>query len=100
MQAELLNNPDRVFTGVNDNGRSVDVYYRNNGDVVITVAGNKEQVITAYGPSDPDGTGSATPPGRWADDPRYVEINPRNGRAVRPAPSGEGTGQPPPEGSE
>ena len=84
MQADLLNNPDRVFTGTNKNGRQVDVYYRNNGDVAITVAGNKEQVITAYGPSDPNG-GSFNPVSKWGDDPSYVEINPRNGRPLPPA---------------
>lgn len=47
-QAEILNNPERVFTGVNDNGRAVDIYW--SGDnVVITPAGSRTEVITAYG---------------------------------------------------
>jgi hypothetical protein len=89
MQADLLNRPDRVFTGLNSDGRAVDIYYRNNGDVAITVAGRKEEVITAYGPSDPDGTGSFNDVSKWADKPGYVEINPRNGRPIRPGSAGE-----------
>ncbi|SED07313.1 hypothetical protein SAMN04489727_6287 [Amycolatopsis tolypomycina] len=89
MQADILNRPDRVFTGLNSDGRAVDIYYRNNGDVAITVAGRKEEVITAYGPSDPDGTGSFNDVSKWADKPGYVEINPRNGRPIRPGSAGE-----------
>ncbi|WP_410614864.1 hypothetical protein [Amycolatopsis sp. lyj-109] len=89
MQADLLNRPDRVFTGLNSDGRPVDIYYRENGDVAITVAGRKEEVITAYGPSDPDGTGSFNDVSKWADKPGYVEINPRNGRTIRPGSTGE-----------
>jgi tRNA A-37 threonylcarbamoyl transferase component Bud32 len=47
-QAEILNNPDRVFTGVNDNGRPVDIYWKGD-NVVITPAGSRNEVITAYG---------------------------------------------------
>ncbi|KOX19920.1 hypothetical protein ADK67_32215 [Saccharothrix sp. NRRL B-16348] len=89
MQADLLNRPDRVFTGLNSDGRPVDIYYRDNGDVAITVAGRKEEVITAYGPSDPDGTGTFNDVSKWAGKPGYVEINPRNGRPLRPGGAGE-----------
>lgn len=47
-QAEILNNWDRMFTGVNENGRPVDIFYKD-GMVVITQAGDKSKVITAYG---------------------------------------------------
>jgi hypothetical protein len=45
-----------------------------NGDVAIAVAGNKEQVTTAYGPSDPSGHGF-NPASKWAEDPAYVEVD-------------------------
>jgi hypothetical protein len=73
-QAEILNNPERVFSGVNRNGRAVDIYYKN-GDVVITEAGNKTSVITAYGRSSRGG-GTAVAPEKWATDPAFVEIKP------------------------
>ncbi|MFL6118430.1 hypothetical protein, partial [Actinophytocola sp.] len=84
MQAEILNKPDNIFTGVNDNGLPVDVYYRKNGDVAITVAGSKKDVITSYGPSDPDGAGSINPITKWKGQKTYIEINPRNGRPKPP----------------
>jgi hypothetical protein len=52
----VLNNPTHVFTGVNENGREVDVYWKETapgsgvGSVLFTDAGLKERVITAYGP--------------------------------------------------
>jgi hypothetical protein len=70
--AGLLNNPERTFSGVNRNGREVDVYWRDE-DVVITVAGRKDTVITAYGrrsPRDPHPESAAT----WESNPAYVEI--------------------------
>lgn len=48
----ILNDPDRVFSGINRNGNSVDIYWKN-GSVVITDAGNKNSVISAYGRIDP-----------------------------------------------
>lgn len=48
VQAEIMNKPERVFSGKNDNGRYVDIYYKN-GSAVITVQGDKGRVITAYG---------------------------------------------------
>jgi hypothetical protein len=86
MQADLLNNPERVFTGTNEDGRLVDIYWRD-GDIVVTIAGSKKEVITAYGKSDPDGTGKYVPVSRFISGPlgpKFVEINPRNGRPVPP----------------
>lgn len=76
MQAQLVNAPDRVFSGFNDSAtpREVDVYWRNNGDVVITEAGKKTSVITAYGPSSTRGGNSPAPVEKWANSPKYVEI--------------------------
>ena len=73
MQADLLNRPERIFSGINDKGREVDVYYRNE-DVVITEAGKKTSVITAYGRSSPKNGNDPVKVKRWADNPRYVEI--------------------------
>lgn len=76
MQADLLNRPERFFSGINDRGREVDVYYRAE-DVVITEAGKKTSVITAYGVSSPKNGNDPAKVGRWADNPRYVEIKGR-----------------------
>jgi hypothetical protein len=53
---DILNNPTHVFTGSNNNGRMVDVYYQGRdaagqarSRVVITEQGQKSRVITAYG---------------------------------------------------
>ncbi|HET6870662.1 MAG TPA: hypothetical protein VFH80_32425 [Solirubrobacteraceae bacterium] len=77
MQADLLNRPERVFSGLNDRGREVDVYYRAD-DVVITEAGKKTSVITAYGVSSPKNGNDPAKVGRWANNPRYVEIKGNN----------------------
>jgi hypothetical protein len=55
--------------------REVDIYY-SNGSVVITEAGNKNSVITAYGMID-QRAASPRPvdPEQWAGNPRYVEVN-------------------------
>lgn len=76
MQADLLNRPERFFSGLNDRGREVDVYYRAE-DVVITEAGKKTSVITAYGVSSPKNGNDPAKVGRWANNPRYVEIKGR-----------------------
>jgi hypothetical protein len=76
MQADLLNRPERVFSGINENGRDVDIYYRGE-DVVITEAGKKTSVITAYGRSSRKGGNDPVKVKRWADNPRYVEIKGR-----------------------
>lgn len=72
-QAEILNTPEKVFSGKYEKtGREVDIYYKN-GDVVITEAGKKDSVITAYGKSNKGG-GTAVNPDKWANDPAYVEV--------------------------
>lgn len=76
MQADLLNRPERFFSGLNDKGREVDVYYRAD-DVVITEAGKKTSVITAYGVSSPKNGNDPAKVARWANNPRYVEIKGR-----------------------
>jgi hypothetical protein len=48
VQAEIMNKPERIFSGKNDNGRYVDIYYKN-GSAVITEQGDKGRVISAYG---------------------------------------------------
>ncbi len=70
MLANILNNPERIFTGYyRVTHRAVDVYYRDK-QVVITERGHKERVVTAYGegfrgrndePSEP------VTPDRWAN---------------------------------
>lgn len=76
MQADLLNRPERFFSGFNEKGREVDVYYRAE-DVVITEAGKKTSVITAYGVSSPKNGNDPAKVGQWANNPRYVEIKGR-----------------------
>ncbi|QBS39431.1 putative T7SS-secreted protein [Nocardia sp. CS682] len=95
VQASILNNPDRIFSGTYHGEnfitgqpytREVDVYYRegsrdpNRGSVVITEAGNKNSVITAYGLIDrrvPNPKGVKVD--NWAGNPHYVEIRTNNG---------------------
>lgn len=77
MQADLLNEPERVFSGLNEDGREVDVYYRAE-DVVITEAGKKNSVITAYGVSSLKNGNDPAKVKRWADNPSYVEIKKGN----------------------
>ncbi|MGW4845764.1 putative T7SS-secreted protein [Nocardia brasiliensis] len=83
VQASILNNPERIFSGDYHGTnhltgqpyiRQVDVYYRN-GSVVITEAGDKTSVITAYGLIDKK-TSRPRPldPEKWAGNPHYVEI--------------------------
>lgn len=70
--AEILNNPARVFSGRNRNGREVDVYYRD-GSAVITEAGRKHSVITAYGRISKR-SGTDVRPEAWSLDRNFVEI--------------------------
>lgn len=78
--AEILNHPERIFSGINKNGNPVDIYY-SNGSVVITDAGNKRSVITAYGQISTKGSNKPAVPSRWVESSkwqngeRYVEIN-------------------------
>lgn len=68
----IVNNPERVFSGIYPiSGRHVDVYY-GNGSVVITEHGNKNSIITAYGTVSGD---NAPPINNWANQPGYVEIH-------------------------
>lgn len=78
--SKILNDPDRIFTGTNENGREIDVYYME-GSVAITVAGEKKSVITAYGLVSKR-SGHPISPDRWASDERYVEICVRNENEV------------------
>ena len=80
LQADIINNPEHVFIGINDNGRQVTVFYKD-GDVVITQDNDFTRVITAYGrsgvstkPGGRVGPGSPVTPDRWANNPNYVEI--------------------------
>jgi hypothetical protein len=73
---DMLNNPERVFTGVyTASGRQVDIYYRN-GSVVITDAGQKGRVVTSYGPAFENGS-KPLDPAQWAGDPNYREVRMR-----------------------
>lgn len=76
VQTEIMNKPERVFSGKNDNGRFVDIYYKN-GSVVITEQGDKGRVITAYGLIDKRKNIRVKPFNleRILKDPNYVEIN-------------------------
>jgi hypothetical protein len=71
MCAEVINKAEQAFSGINDNGRAVDVYCHD-GNVVITEAGKPNSVITGYGKAEPGGT--AVDPAKWASDPRYTKI--------------------------
>jgi hypothetical protein len=77
VQTEILNNPERIFSGkrINKNGseRYVDVYYKN-GSAVITEQGDKSQVITAYGKVSTKGKAKPFNLEKIAQDPNFVEI--------------------------
>jgi F0F1-type ATP synthase membrane subunit b/b' len=82
VQANILNEPDRIFSGRNTNGREVDIYYKD-GSVAITEAGNKRSVITAYGLADTKKKKpTAVSPEKWDNDPSYVEIKLDKGNEV------------------
>ncbi|WP_280433891.1 RHS repeat-associated core domain-containing protein [Nocardia carnea] len=95
VQASILNSPDRIFSGTyrgkhhrtrEPYTREVDIYYQaaspndpTAGSVVITEAGNKNSVITAYGLIDKKADNPRpVSPELWADDPDYVEIRVNN----------------------
>lgn len=69
----VVNGPERVFSGTNRNGREVDIYYRK-GSVVITEAGDKTSVITAYGAISRNNPSPVDPNAKWATNVAYVEI--------------------------
>ncbi len=80
VQAEIMNNSERIFSGkrINKDGsqRYVDVYYKN-GSAVITEQGDKGRVITAYGLIDKNPKRPNPKPFKIADienNPNYVEI--------------------------
>ncbi|WP_080435588.1 RHS repeat-associated core domain-containing protein [Burkholderia ubonensis] len=60
-QLNILNNWEKSFTGVNENGREVDIYWKS-GDVVITQRGEKNKVITAFSGVDHE---------RWSNPDRW-----------------------------
>ena len=71
---DILNNPERVFTGTYEkSGRAVDLYWAKDS-VVITDAGQKDLVVTAYGPAIDGPKGKVVDPAEWANDPLYREI--------------------------
>ncbi|WP_051116387.1 eCIS core domain-containing protein [Amycolatopsis nigrescens] len=73
--AKILNSPGRIFTGVSDRGRLVDIYWKD-GSVVITEAGKKNSVITSYGLVDGRAKKpTAVSPEKWTSDPRYMEVS-------------------------
>ncbi|ASF07181.1 hypothetical protein NBRGN_080_00320 [Nocardia brasiliensis NBRC 14402] len=88
VQASILNNPQRIFSGDYHGKhhvtkepyiRPVDVYY-SKGSIVVTEAGNKNSVITAYGLIDKnEKKPKALKPEKWAESEHYVEITRNNG---------------------
>jgi hypothetical protein len=81
LQADIINKPERVFIGINDNGRQVTVFYKD-GNVVITQDNDFTRVITAYGRSAISKSsggqvrpGTPVSPNRWMNSPNYVEIS-------------------------
>lgn len=73
---DTVNGADFRFTGINENNRPVDVYVRND-TVVVTEAGKKNSVITAYGRGFVDRSTKTERPvtnvDKWLHDPSYVE---------------------------
>jgi hypothetical protein len=70
---EILNNPTRRFTGTYAaSGRNVDIYWARDS-VVITEAGQKDRVITAYGP-DVEAGSSPVPALNFRPGTGYTEI--------------------------
>ncbi len=70
----ILNNPARVFTGrYEGSNRAVDIYWVD-GSVVVTEAGQKDVVITAYGPAIEGPAGKRTEVTRWLGRPGYQEV--------------------------
>lgn len=77
IQAEIMNNPERIFSGkrINKDGseRYVDIYYKN-GSAVITEQGDKGRVITAYGNITTKGKVKPFILEKITNNPNYVEI--------------------------
>ncbi|MDQ3321089.1 MAG: hypothetical protein M3525_01335 [Acidobacteriota bacterium] len=73
VQADVMNKPDRIFSGINKNGRYVDIYYKD-GSAVITVQGDKGHVISAYGNITTKGKAKPYILETITNNPNYVEI--------------------------
>jgi hypothetical protein len=78
--AEIINNAERKFVGINENGRAVNIFVKE-GDVVITEAEDVTRIITAYGKSSinklPGGKvvpGKPVDPEKWANKLGYHEV--------------------------
>jgi hypothetical protein len=79
MVADIINNAQQRFVGINENGRRVNVFYRQN-NVVITQGDDITRIITAYGdrghrirngrrvPGDPVNVSE------WTTNPAYHEV--------------------------
>ncbi len=74
VQAEIMNKPDKIYSGINKNGRYVDIYYKD-GSAVITEQGNKGRVISAYGNVTTKGKAKPFKIENIAKNPNYVEID-------------------------
>jgi hypothetical protein len=79
-QADIINNPERVFIGINDAKRQVTVFYRN-GRAFLTQDNDFTRVITAYGegwvskkPGGKEVPGKYEPASTWLDNPNYDQI--------------------------
>ncbi|WLQ16197.1 DUF6531 domain-containing protein [Hahella aquimaris] len=68
---DILNDPERIFTGKNKNGNYIDIYFKD-GNAVFTDAGNKRSIITVYGKIDPRQK-KPVKDDQWAD-PLYERI--------------------------
>ncbi len=78
VQAEIMNNAERIFSGkrINRDGseRYVDIYYKNES-AVITEQGDKGRVITAYGNITAKGKVKPFILETITENPNFVEIN-------------------------
>lgn len=79
-QADIINNPESIFIGINDAKRQVTVVYRN-GQAGITQDNDFTRVITAYGegwvskkPGGREFAGKYEPESTWLNNPNYDQI--------------------------
>ena len=73
MAAEIINSAERKFIGINENGRRVNIFYKD-GNVIITEGDNVTRIITGYGP----GAGKPSAPANintWINNPNFFEIH-------------------------